>query len=266
MAQQEDKSNWLALWVGLAIVVVLVVVFSRPSESTAGDTIGSPQTVRNPVAVTFTSDPEGAQVYVDGRPRGVTPTTIELEAGEPTSYRIVTNEPYDDYDLYEPYSGTVTPTEDIAVDVWISRTTAEEQASQRAAAQERLQAEAERRAAEQAAAEERARERRIGNAILIIENWRWADSSNSYYRVEGLVTNRTSQPIRSILAEARFYDSDGNFVHADDALIDYNPLLPGQSSPFDIIVRKNPGFASAGLHFRTFGGQAIPAISREDIE
>lgn len=222
--------------------------------------------VENPVEVTFTSDPENAQLFVNSGRRGTMPMTIELEAGEPISYRIVASEPYEDYDLYKPYSGGLTPTEDVAIDVWLERTTAEEQAAQRTAAEERRRQEAERRAAERAAAEERARQRRIENAILIVENWNWANSSSSYDRVEGLVTNNTSQPIRSIVAEARFYDANDNFVHSDDALIDYNPLLPGQSSPFDVIVRRNPGFKLARLYFRTFGGQALPYVNREDIQ
>jgi hypothetical protein len=52
-----------------------------------------------------------------------------------------------------------------------------------------------------------------------------------------------------------WYDKDGNFIKFDDALIDYNPILPGQTSPFKTISTGNPAMARYSVGFKTlFGG------------
>lgn len=94
------------------------------------------------VDVTITSDPSGASVKVNGSQRGLTPVTFSAPMGAPLEYRVEADEPFDDYDLYVPYRGTVTPTEDVAIDVWLERTSAEQQAEQRTSrAEARAQAE-----------------------------------------------------------------------------------------------------------------------------
>lgn len=94
------------------------------------------------VDVTITSDPSGAAVITNGAPRGSTPVTFSARIGVPLEYRVEADEPFDDYDLYVPYRGTVTPTEDVAIDVWLERTSAEQQAEQHASrAEARAQAE-----------------------------------------------------------------------------------------------------------------------------
>lgn len=93
------------------------------------------------VEVTIASDPSGATVIANGAPRGATPVTFSAPAGAPLEYRVEADEPFDDYDLYVPYRGSVTPAEDVAINVWLDRTSAEQQAEQRAArAEARAQA------------------------------------------------------------------------------------------------------------------------------
>lgn len=83
------------------------------------------------VDVTFTSDPTGAHLWIDGLSKGQTPITVDLPQNQEVEYELIATEPYDDYDLYKGFSGTVTPAKDEAVSVWLERTTAEEQAAQR---------------------------------------------------------------------------------------------------------------------------------------
>ena len=83
------------------------------------------------VNLTFTSDPTGADVFVGQYKVGTTPYTTQREAGEPFEYTIRMDDPHGKYDLYEPYADTVTPEGDMTVDVWLDRTTPEEQAVQR---------------------------------------------------------------------------------------------------------------------------------------
>lgn len=101
------------------------------SDAAAGRALETTSTQR--VNVTVTSDPPGARVTANGVPHGVTPATFETPVGLRLDYRVEAEEPYDEYDLYMPYRGSITPTEDVAIDVWLERTTAEQQAEQRTA-------------------------------------------------------------------------------------------------------------------------------------
>lgn len=107
------------------------------------------------VNVTFTSDPEDATIYVDGQRMGTTPATVQVPKDQRVHYRLVASEPYSDYNLYEPFTSAVTLTDDDAINVWIPRTTAEEQAAQRERAE---QARREQEAARKAEEERRQRE------------------------------------------------------------------------------------------------------------
>jgi hypothetical protein len=91
---------------------------------------------------------------------------------------------------------------------------------------------------------------------LEVTNWTW-HQEYSYAIVEGEVRNISGASMDNVTAVARFYSADRTFITSDDALIDYRPLLPGQSSPFKIMQSWNPAMKSAGLEFREFGGRAI---------
>jgi hypothetical protein len=45
---------------------------------------------------------------------------------------------------------------------------------------------------------------------------------------------------------------------SDDALIDYNPILPGQKSPFKVYATWNPAMDNASISFKFMGGKSIP--------
>lgn len=79
-----------------------------------------------------------------------------------------------------------------------------------------------------------------------------------YAVLEGQVTNISSQSLRNVAAVASFYDSDGDFITSSDALIGYNPILPGQTSPFKVMASENPAMQRAGVEFKKFMGGAIP--------
>jgi hypothetical protein len=48
-------------------------------------------------------------------------------------------------------------------------------------------------------------------------------------------------------------DASWNFVTNGDALIDYLPILPGQTSPFDVLVRDNRYLAGETVPVRGLG-------------
>ena len=48
------------------------------------------------------------------------------------------------------------------------------------------------------------------------------------------------------------FDKNHQFITFDDALIDYQPVLPGQTSQFTVIGTWNPAMQTAALQFKEF--------------
>src|SRR5690625_2458621 len=150
----------------------------------------------NTVEVAFTSDPENARIYINGSLAGRTPHTAELQPDTEYSYQLIASSPYDDYNLYKPFEGTLTTTdESTGVNVWLDRTTAEEQAEQIAEAEverqrqaEEAERERERRAEEQARrqreAEERQRQAEERQRQAEEQRQRELEAKRIYYRLE----------------------------------------------------------------------------------
>jgi hypothetical protein len=78
-----------------------------------------------------------------------------------------------------------------------------------------------------------------------------------YAIYEGQVKNISSQPLKNVEAVATFYDSNGQFITSSDALIDFNPILPGQISPFKVMKTENPAMKKASIEFKDFSGGKI---------
>ena len=49
----------------------------------------------------------------------------------------------------------------------------------------------------------------------------------------------------------------GPICITSDALIEYNPILPGQISPFKVMVTENPSMRKAGVEFKSLLGGAM---------
>ena len=220
--------------------------------------------------VTFDSDPQGAWVIVSNQTVGKTPITTEVPMGEDVWYAVEVEEPFEDYDLYKSYTGTLNISENETISVWLERTTAEEQEAQKVEAEEkRVEQEARRvkaeeeRAEKRAEAERRACERRLANSPLVLDNWSWYTSS-SYAIAEGKVTNQSSSTLKNIEAVVEFKTADGQFITSDSSLLDYTDLLPGQSTPFKVYARFNPAMEKASLSFKKLLGGRVEAVNRSD--
>lgn len=79
-----------------------------------------------------------------------------------------------------------------------------------------------------------------------------------YAILEGQVKNISSQSLQNVTAVASFYDANGGFITTSDALIDYNPILPGQTSPFKVMKTENPAMNKANVEFKYLTGGSIP--------
>jgi len=76
--------------------------------------------------------------------------------------------------------------------------------------------------------------------------------------VEGEVKNICTENLEHVQVVVRFYTSDGDFVKSEDALIKYDPILAGQTSPWKIIATDNPEIKKYIVEFKEFLGGTIP--------
>ena len=91
---------------------------------------------------------------------------------------------------------------------------------------------------------------------LELQSWHWYESYG-HAIVEGEVKNISDESIKNVVVVATFYDSKGNFISYDSALIEYNPILPNQTSPFKVYVRWNYKMKKASIRFKEIIGGSI---------
>lgn len=92
--------------------------------------------------------------------------------------------------------------------------------------------------------------------LLELQTWRWGENY-SYATAEGSVKNISGRSLEHVTAVVQFYDKNGNFITSADALIDYNPILPNQISPFKVMATYNPEMKKAGVEFKYLMGGTI---------
>lgn len=81
---------------------------------------------------------------------------------------------------------------------------------------------------------------------------------SDYDVVTGEITNMGNDKLDNVEATTTFYDSSGNVVKTTDALIDFNPLMPGQTSPYKTMETDNPLIKTEKTEFHSMGGPLIP--------
>jgi hypothetical protein len=92
-------------------------------------------------------------------------------------------------------------------------------------------------------------------ALALLSSTGGPTASGSYYKVEGQVKNLSAQSLEAVTAVTTWYDKDGNFIKTDEAIIDFNPILPGQTSPFSTMTSGNPAMSKYSVEFKKiFGG------------
>jgi hypothetical protein len=77
-----------------------------------------------------------------------------------------------------------------------------------------------------------------------------------YITVEGEVKNISNQKLENVLVVVIFYDKDSNLITTAEAVIQYNPIMPDQTSPFTAMATDNPLITKYAVTFQfMFGGQ-----------
>jgi hypothetical protein len=92
-----------------------------------------------------------------------------------------------------------------------------------------------------------------------------SDPEVKYVEVRGEVRNLSVAAIDDIDAVATFRTSDGTFVKSADTLIEYQPLMAGQTSPFHILATINPVIQTAELSFKELSGGSIAFIGTNTL-
>lgn len=81
--------------------------------------------------------------------------------------------------------------------------------------------------------------------------------SNEYgfHQVEGQVRNASNESLENVAVMVTWFTKDDEMVKSDESLIEFNPILPGQTSPFKSMTTSNPAMARYTVEFKQlFGG------------
>lgn len=84
----------------------------------------------------------------------------------------------------------------------------------------------------------------------------WHEESD-FAICDGQVKNISSEPLSDVEAVVTFKDNKGGFITSEDAFVKYNPILPGQISPYEVMATWNPAMHSASVEFKTLMGGTI---------
>lgn len=92
---------------------------------------------------------------------------------------------------------------------------------------------------------------------LRLDDWHWSKNSSSYVAAEGQVTNMSSRSLEHVEAVVTFKTETGEFITSESALIEFDPLLPGQTSPWRVLATWNPRMSKAHVEFKHLLGGRI---------
>jgi len=92
--------------------------------------------------------------------------------------------------------------------------------------------------------------------VLELQSWTWGEQY-SHAIAEGQVKNISIASLKNVQAQVSFFTADQTFISSADALLEFNPVLPGQSSPFKVIATWNPAMKKASVTFKTIFGPEL---------
>lgn len=99
---------------------------------------------------------------------------------------------------------------------------------------------------------------------LILGDWQWRHEDD-YAIVSGEVTNISGRKLQNIEVVLSFYAAGGQFITSDTALVEYNPILPDQTTPFTAYTTWNPAMSKVSITFKTLYGGTVPYVSKKDL-
>jgi len=88
------------------------------------------------------------------------------------------------------------------------------------------------------------------------------ENTNVY--IVGEVKNISSESMEKVMAVAMFRTKDGALVKSEEATIESNPILPGQTSSFKVGGTDDPAITDCFLSFKNPSGQPLTYITAKD--
>ncbi len=98
---------------------------------------------------------------------------------------------------------------------------------------------------------------RRDKAKLKLVDWTWGDYGHGYVKAAGRVTNVSSERLEHVQAVATFQDASGAFISTETALVEFDPLMPGQTSNWEVMGTWNPRMQTAYVEFKHLMGGKI---------
>jgi hypothetical protein len=93
---------------------------------------------------------------------------------------------------------------------------------------------------------------------LELQSFRWGESEfGGVAKLSGSVKNISNEKLDDVEVVGLFSDKNGELITSNDVLIAYNPILPGQISPFEVMVPWNPTMKTADVNFKELIGGTI---------
>ncbi len=97
---------------------------------------------------------------------------------------------------------------------------------------------------------------------LEVQSWRCI-KEHGYAFIRGEVKNVSDRKLENVVAVGEFRTKSGELVKAVDALLDYNPIMPGQTSPFSAGGTDNPQISDCHLAFKYLIGGTVAYVEKK---
>jgi len=87
-----------------------------------------------------------------------------------------------------------------------------------------------------------------GGKNLVVNSWNCTTERDSdYVTIRGEIKNASDSSIKGLEIVVTLRTADGTFVTSDDGMPEYETILPGQTSPFKLLIGHNPAVRTADL-------------------
>lgn len=73
------------------------------------------------------------------------------------------------------------------------------------------------------------------------------------------MTNRTDKPISRLMAVGTFTNASHDLIKSATGMVEYQPLMPGQKSPYKVMASLNPLINQCHVAFKIMFGSQIAA-------
>lgn len=101
--------------------------------------------------------------------------------------------------------------------------------------------------------------------VLQVYEPRVVRSTDIHFALKGEVMNISDSAINAVRVLATFYDSSGNIVDTDSVYVEILPLMPGQKSPYDMIVDYNSAIVRHELKYLDYNTElTVREVPRVD--